>query len=57
MKQIWAKIQKEREKLVKIYEEKKDFCDSEVYNQSKELDILVVNYMKMQKNAGEGYAQ
>ncbi|GAV26411.1 Spo0E family sporulation regulatory protein-aspartic acid phosphatase [Carboxydothermus islandicus] len=48
MKQIWAKIQKEREKLVEIYERKKDFQDAEVYRLSQAIDELVVNYMKKQ---------
>jgi len=48
MKQLWAKIQKEREKLVEIYERKKDFQDAEVYRLSQAIDELVVNYMKKQ---------
>ncbi|GAV21703.1 aspartyl-phosphate phosphatase Spo0E family protein [Carboxydothermus pertinax] len=48
MKQIWAKIQKEREKLVELYEQKKDFRDAEVYSLSQALDELVVKYMKKQ---------
>ncbi|ABB15829.1 conserved domain protein [Carboxydothermus hydrogenoformans Z-2901] len=48
MKQIWEKIQKEREKLVEIYERKKDFRDEEVYRLSQAIDELVVNYMKKQ---------